>query len=141
MKKSHSITLEDNLASLNRQLYDLKKKLPPHEALTLVSRKNGLQELIIENVVTSASINGQKLTRIIEENTLIGQYLEAFRQITHREKEVLIRVVYGYTNSQIADQLCIARSTVETHRKNVKRKLGVRSHYQLVRFAQAFNLV
>jgi DNA-binding CsgD family transcriptional regulator len=141
MQESHSITLEDNLASLNRQLFNLRKQLPSHAAFTLVPQKDGCQELTVRVTPESAGTNDRKLAHLSEESTLIGQYLEAFRRLTQREKEIVTWMVYDHSNAHIADKLCIARSTVETHRKNIKRKLGIRSHYRLVRFAQAFDLV
>jgi two-component system, NarL family, response regulator NreC len=56
-------------------------------------------------------------------------------EISPRETEVLRLVAFGYTGQQIADQLCISASTVETHRAHIMEKLGLRGRAQLVRYA------
>jgi len=55
--------------------------------------------------------------------------------LSPRETEVLRLVAHGYTGQQIADQLSISVSTVETHRGHVAEKLGLHGRAQLVRYA------
>lgn len=55
--------------------------------------------------------------------------------LTQREQEVLILLVYGHTNAEVAEKLCISDRTVETHRTNITGKLGLKSRADLVRFA------
>ncbi|MDT8415760.1 MAG: response regulator transcription factor [Flavobacteriaceae bacterium] len=55
--------------------------------------------------------------------------------LSDREIEILKCIARGKTNSEIADELCIGRSTVETHRKNMLRKLGLSGFNELVRYA------
>jgi len=47
--------------------------------------------------------------------------------LTSREQEILALIAQGKRNQQIADSLGIARYTVETHLKNIFRKLKVQS--------------
>lgn len=47
--------------------------------------------------------------------------------LTSREQEILALIAQGKRNQQIADTLGIARYTVETHLKNIFRKLKVQS--------------
>jgi DNA-binding CsgD family transcriptional regulator len=47
--------------------------------------------------------------------------------LTRREQEILTLIAQGKRNQQIADALGIARYTVETHLKNIFRKLRVQS--------------
>ena len=49
------------------------------------------------------------------------------RALTAREKQVLMMVATGQTNSQIADELFPGRSTVKSHLSSAFRKLGVSS--------------
>jgi two-component system response regulator NreC len=55
--------------------------------------------------------------------------------LTRREKEILRLVVKGFTNQQIADQLCISPRTVDTHRTNLMQKLNIHDVANLVRYA------
>lgn len=61
--------------------------------------------------------------------------------LTHRELDVLRLLVRGYTNVQIATQLCISARTVEGHRANLMGKLGVRSRLELVEYAEQHSLL
>jgi RNA polymerase sigma factor (sigma-70 family) len=56
-------------------------------------------------------------------------------QLTSREREVLRLIVEGRTNKETAATLGISHRTVETHRENILRKLGVRSVAELTRLA------
>ncbi len=62
-------------------------------------------------------------------------------ELSPRESEVLRLVALGYTSQQIADELCIGASTVETHRSRIMEKLGLRGRAQLVRYALAKGLL
>ena len=55
--------------------------------------------------------------------------------LTRRELEILKLVVSGQTTSEIAEHLFISALTVETHRHNLMRKLGLRNVAALVRYA------
>ena len=55
--------------------------------------------------------------------------------LTGREEEILRLVAAGHTSNDIAAGLFISRRTVETHRANIKRKLGFHTVYDAVRYA------
>jgi two-component system response regulator NreC len=55
--------------------------------------------------------------------------------LTPREREVLHLAAQGYTNAEIAAHLVISPRTVEVHRANMMRKLGLRTQADLIRFA------
>lgn len=61
--------------------------------------------------------------------------LDKYEMLTTREREVLHLTAQGHTNAQIADRLNIGRRTVETHRANLMRKLGLRNQVDLARYA------
>ena len=61
--------------------------------------------------------------------------------LSTREKEILICVVKGMTNREIADQLCLSTHTVVTHRRNIARKLQVHSVSGLTVYAIVNKLV
>jgi DNA-binding NarL/FixJ family response regulator len=52
--------------------------------------------------------------------------------LSSREKQILGLVVMGYMNSQIAEQLFLAESTVKSHLSSAFGKLGVRSRNEAV---------
>lgn len=61
--------------------------------------------------------------------------------ITRREKEVLGLIAEGLTNNEIARQLFISNTTVETHRKNILSKLGAKNTASLIRIAAQLKLI
>jgi len=61
--------------------------------------------------------------------------------LTPREEEVVKLIAEAHTNSQIAQVLHLAEKTVESHRANVLRKLGMRDRVELVRYAIRRGLV
>jgi DNA-binding NarL/FixJ family response regulator len=70
-----------------------------------------------------------------------GAPLDPFTLLTAREREVLQLAVQGRRNHEIARQLQIGKRTVETHRSNLLRKLGIKSMSELVRVAHARGLL
>jgi len=61
--------------------------------------------------------------------------------LTPREQEVVKLIAEAHTNAQIAEILHLAEKTVESHRANVLRKLGMRDRVELVRYAIRRGLV
>lgn len=60
---------------------------------------------------------------------------DSYDTLTPREREVLHMAAQGFTNAQIAAHLFIGQRTVETHRNNLMRKLGLRTQTDLIRYA------
>lgn len=61
---------------------------------------------------------------------------ELYRSLTIREREVMVHVVKGLLNKQIAGEMGLKEITVKIHRGNLMRKMGVRSVADLVRAAE-----
>ena len=61
--------------------------------------------------------------------------------LTRREKEVLEKIADGLTNQQIADQLFVDVTTVNSHRKNMLAKYGVSNTAALVKLALTEKLI
>jgi two-component system NarL family response regulator len=59
----------------------------------------------------------------------------AYERLAPRELEVLQLLAEGLTSSEIAGRLCIATTTVETHRRNLMRKLDLHSVAELTKYA------
>jgi regulator of cell morphogenesis and NO signaling len=62
-------------------------------------------------------------------------------ELSDRERDVLIQVVRGLSNKEIADVLCISMHTVISHRKNITRKLNIHSTAGLTIYAIVNKLV
>jgi DNA-binding CsgD family transcriptional regulator len=61
--------------------------------------------------------------------------------LSQREKEVIVCVIQGMTNKQIADKLCLSAHTVITHRRNISAKLQIHSTAGLTIYAIVNKLV
>jgi len=61
--------------------------------------------------------------------------------LSDREKDVVIALVQGMANKEIADHLCISVNTVITHRRNIARKLQIHSPAGLTIYAIINGLV
>ncbi|HJQ65573.1 MAG TPA: response regulator transcription factor [Gemmatimonadales bacterium] len=57
------------------------------------------------------------------------------KPLSQREMEVLRLLAQGHTNQEAADQLAVSIKTIETHRKRLSDKLGLKSRAELFRFA------
>lgn len=55
--------------------------------------------------------------------------------LTQRERDVLRHIADGHANKQIAQMLGLSVRTVETHRLNIKRKLGIDGQAELIKYA------
>jgi two-component system response regulator NreC len=75
---------------------------------------------------------------------VIGRYLEGPREepavrgydlLSEREQQVFRLMVEGNSTNQIADILCVSPKTVEKHRGNIKRKLGIHDLVGMVKYA------
>ncbi len=62
-------------------------------------------------------------------------------ELSDRERDVLIQVVRGLSNKEIADVLCISMHTVVSHRKHITRKLNIHSTAGLTIYAIVNHLI
>ncbi len=76
-----------------------------------------------------------KISKMISRNGDGGESL------SDREKDVIVSLVQGMANKEIADHLCISVNTVITHRRNIARKLQIHSPAGLTIYAIVNNLV
>ncbi len=61
--------------------------------------------------------------------------------LSERETEIITMIAEGLTNVMIADALCLSNHTINTHRKNIMAKLGVKNTAGIVIYAVKTNLV
>ena len=87
-----------------------------------------------------AVIGGEAFLTNVAERSLIREWMAEGAEgprvpLTPREEQVVKLIAEAHTNSQIAEILHLAEKTVESHRANVLRKLGMRDRVELVRYA------
>ena len=85
--------------------------------------------LAIETVMAGGIYYSEALAR------QLARPLVQDNQLTVREQEVLQQIALGHSNKQIARTLDLSVRTVETHRLNIKRKLGIEGQAELIKFA------
>ena len=73
--------------------------------------------------------------------SMISQNANNPDALSDREKDVVVSLVQGMTNKEIADHLCISINTVITHRRNIARKLQIHSSAGLTIYAIVNHLV
>ena len=83
----------------------------------------------------------KKLEKVIEQEYYVHQHFQIFKTLTSREKEILRLIASGKTSKTIGERLFISKETVSTHRKNIYRKTACKNLYELIKFAQAFDLI
>ena len=74
-------------------------------------------------------------------SNMLNQNPENQETLSDREKDVIISLVQGMTNKEIANHLCISTNTVITHRRNIARKLQIHSPAGLTIYAIVNNLI
>ena len=60
--------------------------------------------------------------------------------LTNREKQVVLLIGQGLPNKDIAHELNLSKSTIETHRKNIRKKLKIKGKDSLMVFAIIYKL-
>jgi DNA-binding NarL/FixJ family response regulator len=93
-----------------------------------------------------AVVRGDAFLTNAAQRSMIRQWMADGSQgpkvpLTPREEEVVKLIAEAHTNAQIAEILHLSEKTVESHRGNVLRKLGMRDRVELVRYAIRRGLV
>ena len=74
-------------------------------------------------------------------NGMVYQSVQNQDALSDRERDVMISLVQGMSNKEIAEHLCISINTVITHRRNIARKLQIHSPAGLTIYAIVNGLV
>src|SRR5262252_8627622 len=75
-----------------------------------------------------------------ESNRALAGLKERFENLSSREREIMLQVMAGRLNKQIAHDIGITESTVKVHRTNLMRKMNAHSLPELSRMAHLLNL-
>lgn len=81
---------------------------------------------------------------VIDQSSLESRQAESSSEggeLSAREKEILVCVAKGMLNKEIADKLCLSIYTVITHRKNITRKIGIKTVAGLTVYALLNGLI
>ncbi|MDB5778515.1 MAG: two component transcriptional regulator, LuxR family [Polaromonas sp.] len=103
-------------------------------------------QAVLQVVNGGASITPNLARRLLNKfeqpqtNTQALQESKNKEKLSEREKQVLKLVASGYTSTEIGTRLIISAQTVNTHIKNIYRKLNVRTRAQAVSFAASRGL-
>jgi DNA-binding NarL/FixJ family response regulator len=137
----------------------LREEVP--EARVLMLSMHDSREYISTSVMHGASgyilkdVSTEEIVAAIEAVASGGTYfssgvsdvllerrkVEPAQPLTAREYSVLLLIAAGQSNKDIAEALAISAATVETHRKKIKKKLGVPTTAGLTRYAIEHGLV
>lgn len=96
-----------------------------------------LKDVPTEEVKTAIDtvMAGNKYLCTGASDSLRPMQAEGREPLTSREQTILLDLAQGKSNKEVALALDISVRTVETHRKNIKRKLGISSTAGLTRYA------
>ncbi len=118
-------------------------KTNKYDTFFTVSKPFKDKELLLtsSNPIENLEWVSEKILRIAGEEIFVRNHFSQFQLLTSREIEILTLIAQGKTNKKISDQLFISIATVKQHRKFIKRKTECKNTVELVKFAQAFDLI
>jgi two-component system nitrate/nitrite response regulator NarL len=97
-----------------------------------ILKNSKLEELLKAIRTVHAGINYFDAGIVLPE---VNSHSKSKGVLSRRQIEILKLIAQGKTNQEIADQLFIGKTTVETHRKNMIRILNLRGAGELLRYA------
>jgi FixJ family two-component response regulator len=108
---------------------------------SVTAMKGGAYDYLLKPIsddVLLASVESAVLSdaKAFREKEDIAKLNKQWRSLTVREREVMLQVIRGRLNKQIAGDLNIVEKTVKVHRARVMEKMGVRSVAGLVHIAE-----
>lgn len=96
--------------------------------------------IVIVNEVNTLGSIAKKINSVLEESDWMKKNFSKFCRLTSKEKEIISLLVLGNDTTYISDVLLITKLTVNTHRRNIKHKLEIKTLSELYKFAVAFGL-
>jgi len=147
LKDSDGLELIEQIRKTNKKLKIVVLTMYPDEFLIERARKFGAnaylqksvsnEELLeaLEKAETSEFYLSKALTEENERRKKFRDHFAHKMKLTKRELELIPLLARGLSSIQIADQLSLSTLTIDTHRKNIFRKLEINSSIELVNFA------
>ena len=101
----------------------------------------GIRTVHRGEVYLSPAVSTQVVGGLLDRLELGEAAASPLDALTDREREVWQLIAEGHSRREIARRLYISPKTVDTHRSNLMRKLGVRDEVSLIRLAIRYGLV
>ena len=138
------LELQRDLAVANRHVPIIFITAHTDVPMTVQAMKSGAMEFLTKPFrdqdlldAVEAGLARDRARR--ESDRALAALRERFDTLSSREREVMLHVVAGRLNKQIASDIGIAESTVKVHRTNLMRKMKARSLPELSRMADRLN--
>src|SRR6516165_5757278 len=140
------LELQRDLAAANRQVPIIFITAHADVPMTVQAMKGGAIEFLTkpfrdQDLIDAVEAGLARDRARRERDRALVALRERFDGLSSREREVLLHVMAGRLNKQIAHDIGIAESTVKVHRTNLMRKMKARSIPELSRMAGILNLV
>ena len=139
------LELQRDLAAANRQVPIIFITAHADVAMTVQAMKGGAIEFLTKPFrdqdlldAVEAGLARDRARR--ERERALTALRERFDTLSPREREIMLHVVAGRLNKQIANDIGIAESTVKVHRTHLMRKMKARSLPELSRMADILNV-
>jgi RNA polymerase sigma factor (sigma-70 family) len=139
------LELQRDLAAANRQVPIIFITAHADVAMTVQAMKGGAMEFLTKPFrdqdlldAVEAGLARDRARR--ESERALTALRERFDTLSPREREIMLHVVAGRLNKQIANDIGIAESTVKVHRTHLMRKMKARSLPELSRMADTLNV-
>jgi len=106
-----------------------------------MSVSRAIEQLMGGLYPVSPQMAGFLLKRVVGNDPVVDELMSESAPLTPREKDLLVQFAGGASYAQAADRMGISLATVQTHARNLYRKLGVRSCLQALSKAKAEGLL
>ncbi len=116
-------------------------------ALAYVLKASPVQDVL---AAVRAAHRGEYFLSSKIEAEVVGAYLDSRREapavrgydlLSEREQQIFRLVAEGNSTNQIAEVLCVSPKTVEKHRTNIMKKLGLRDRLDVVKYAVRIGII
>src|SRR5262252_4435788 len=140
------LELQRDLAAANRQVPIIFITAHADIPMTVQAMKSGAIEFLTkpfrdQDLIEAVEAGLARDRARRESDRALAALRERFDGLSSREREIMLHVMAGRLNKQIAHDIGIAESTVKVHRTNLMRKMNARSLPELSRMAALLNLV
>ena len=96
--------------------------------------------IVIVNEVNTLGSIANKINGVLEETDWMKKNFSKFCRLTPKEREIISLLVVGNNSAKISDILCVSQLTINTHRRNIKTKLEIKTFAELYKFAMTYGL-